>query len=929
MQRNSKINCTQILNILEESNLLRKVFDIDKHSAYTGMATDSRQVIKGDVFVCISGFVTDGHLFAGKAIENGAKLLIVEKQLNNDIPQIVVKDSRKATSLLAKLFFNDPTSKFTLVGITGTNGKTTIATLIEMILRKKSMPTGFVGTFGYMINGKTFKTERTTPDIVELNKIFWQMVESEVKYVVMEVSSHALALDRVYGLHFNAAVFTNLTHEHLDFHKTMNDYAKEKFKLFDNLAEKNGTAFINIDDEYGAKLYANLNCSKRSLSFKKGDITIHDCNCSLEGTELSYSVGKTIKKIHTNLIGRYNAFNIVSACEVIQEICPEITDSFISEVFNNMPEVHGRLEKVENSRGIGIYVDYAHTPDALTNVLKTLSELKQRQLICVFGAGGERDKTKRPEMLSTALNFSDLTIITNDNPRNEDPSDIIRNIVGNTSHDKAFWIIRDREQAIRTAIYNAQKGDIVLMAGKGHEKYQEVKNSKIEFNDSKIAGKYADHKKNMNNKLSFPIDPLQLEFILEDKIDDSFELVLEHISTDSRTIEKNSLFFALQGENFDGHDYVERVLQKNNCWAVVSKDYQSNAERLIRVEDTLQSFGNLAKKYKSLFKITTIAITGSFGKTTTKEYLYNILSTKALKTFSNENNLIGLPKTIFRLKPEYKYAILELGSNQFGEVARLTEISDPDIAVVTAIGPSHLEFLIDEEGVFKEKSALLKHNVKLRLFPADDDRFKEFTGKTFGSSDSANYHITKIKNNTNSTRFCLNDKQYSIPTPFKKFTLNAAMAIALATEIGISTREIQAGLDKPLNISLRMEIKSSNNRTLLIDCYNANPDSMKAAIEFWSDFEIRRPHIAILGDMLELGKLTEKLHLNIWKLLKSMNYNRLISVGEYSISYGADQHFGKVEDLITSGILTDLPDNAVILLKASHGISLEKIIGRI
>ncbi|MBL7149728.1 MAG: UDP-N-acetylmuramoyl-L-alanyl-D-glutamate--2,6-diaminopimelate ligase [Candidatus Cloacimonetes bacterium] len=929
MQRNSKINYIEILNILEKNNLLREVFDIDKHSAYTGMATDSRQVLSGDVFVCIPGFVTDGHLFAGKAVEKGAGLLIVEKRLNINIPQIVVNNSRKAASLLAKLFFNDPTSQFTLVGITGTNGKTTITTLIEAMLRKNGMPVGFIGTFGYMINGKTFITERTTPDIVELNRIFRQMADAEVKYVVMEVSSHALALDRVYGLHFDAAVFTNLTHEHLDFHKNMNDYAKEKFKLFDNLAEKNGTAFINIDDEYGKKLYANLNCPKRSLSFKKGDITILEYKCSLEGTDLSYSVGKTINKIHTSLIGRYNAFNAVSACEVIREICPEITDSFISSVFDSLSEVPGRLEKVKNSRGIGIYVDYAHTPDALANVLKTLSELKQKRLICVFGAGGERDKTKRPKMLAAALEFSDLAIVTNDNPRNEDPSDIIRDIVGNTSHDKAFWIIRDREQAIRTAICNAQKGDIVLLAGKGHEKYQEIKNNKLEFNDSTVAEKYADPKECEIDKLSFPIDPLQLEFILKNKIIDSSELVLEHISTDSRTIEDNSLFFALQGENFDGHDYVDQVLKKNNCWAVVSQDYQSDAERLIRVEDTLQAFGNLAKKFKSLFKITTIAITGSFGKTTTKEYLYNILSKKALKTFSNENNLIGLPKTIFRLNPEYEYAILELGSNQFGEVARLTEISDPDIAVVTAIGPSHLEFLIDEEGVFKEKSALLKHNVKLRLFPADDNRFKEFTGKTFGSSDSADYRISNIENNAQTTRFCLNDKQYSIPTPFKKFTLNAAIAITLASEIGISDREIQDGLDKPLDLSLRMEITISGNRTLLIDCYNANPDSMKAAIEFWSDYEINRPHVAILGDMLELGKLTEKLHLNIRKLLNNFEYNQLISVGEYSVSYGAEKHFGKVEDLISSGILKDFPDNAIILLKASHGISLEKIIGRI
>ncbi|HHE38646.1 MAG TPA: UDP-N-acetylmuramoyl-L-alanyl-D-glutamate--2,6-diaminopimelate ligase, partial [Candidatus Cloacimonetes bacterium] len=275
------INYLEIIGFLDEHNISFDEINSPVKAEYERIETDSRLVTKNSVFVCISGFENDGHDFASKAITNGASLLIVQKKIDPDIPQIKVRNSRKVAAILAKLFFNDPTSKMKLIGITGTNGKTTVASLISKLLLSKNKKTGLIGTFGYEINGKKYRSERTTPDIIDLNKIFLKMLKAEVEFVVMEVSSHALALDRVFGLHYNAGVFTNLTHEHLDFHKNMEKYAQTKFQLFENITDNNGIAIINIDDKYGKELYRKINCLKKDISFKEGDISIRDINYSL------------------------------------------------------------------------------------------------------------------------------------------------------------------------------------------------------------------------------------------------------------------------------------------------------------------------------------------------------------------------------------------------------------------------------------------------------------------------------------------------------------------------------------------------------------------------------------------------------------------------------------------------------------------------
>jgi UDP-N-acetylmuramoyl-tripeptide--D-alanyl-D-alanine ligase len=595
---------------------------------------------------------------------------------------------------------------------------------------------------------------------------------------------------------------------------------------------------------------------------------------------------------------------------------------------SNLDFVPGRLERITTSDGVTVFIDYAHTPDALEKVLENIREFVKGRIITISGAGGDRDKGKRPEMLDKALRNSDFVIITNDNPRYENPNAIIDDIVGKTSIDENFWIVRDRKLAIETAIKLAQKDDVVLIAGKGHEDYQEIGGIRHPFSDKEVALNYHNARCNCG-MLSVFIDLVMLKKLLEVDFRNDENFVFKYVSTDSRNIKSNTIFFALKGERYDGHNYIEEVLEDSTNWVVVSR--RINHPRCIYVSDTLKAYGKLAKKYLNVFNVKRIGITGSAGKTTTKEYVSLLLSQKynTHKTNANENNLIGLPKTIFKLRTEHQAVVFELGSNHPGEIEQLAEICRPDIGIITFIGPSHLEFFKDLNGVFEEKTSLFKYTKTAKIFNGDEQLFKAngIEGISIGYNAGNQYQIEIKSIDEDGILITLNDIEYRINTKVPYLAFNAAMAIVCSELSGITQEEIRKGLSESLMLKNRMELIHKDNRIIISDCYNANPISMKSALKFWRDLHRDLPHIAFLGDMLELGDSSVMYHKEIAEHIG--NPEEIITVGHYSRELKAAKHFDSIERLIDTFDFTEIPKECVILLKASNSIRLHLLLEKL
>ncbi len=452
------------------------------------LAIDSRQVRPGHLFIAVCGTQTDGHQFIPKAIEQGAVAIVcqeVPETVPDGVTFVVVKDSEGAVGPLAHHFFGDPTEKLDLIGVTGTNGKTTIATLLFHVFRRFNYKCGLVSTVCNYIDEEAIPTSHTTPDPITLNRLLGKMADEGCRYVFMEVSSHSVVQRRIAGLRFRGGIFTNLTRDHLDYHKTVEAYRDAKKGFFD-LLPKDAFAVTNADDKNGLFMTQNTAATVRTYSLRSmADFRARILEESFDGMSLEING----REVSVQFIGRFNVSNLLAVYGAA--ICLGKTPEDVLVVLSTLHPVNGRFETIRSREGITAIVDYAHTPDALDNVLSTINEILKRpgQCITVCGAGGNRDKGKRPLMAQSAVKASDRVIITSDNPRFEEPQDIINDMLaGITSlEDKRKVIsIVDRREAIRTACALAQPGDVILIAGKGHEDYQEVKGVKHHFDDHEI-----------------------------------------------------------------------------------------------------------------------------------------------------------------------------------------------------------------------------------------------------------------------------------------------------------------------------------------------------------------------------------------------------------------------------------------------------------
>ena len=453
----------------------------------TGVNIDSRRIEPGHLFVAITGTQTDGHQFISKAIAAGAKAILCERLPEDKAERVTyvqVSSTEDSVGKVATLFYGDPSRKLTLVGVTGTNGKTTIATLLYNMFRKFGYKCGLLSTVCNYIEDEAIPTNHTTPDPIELNQLLARMVESGCEYAFMECSSHAIAQKRVGGLLFKGGLFTNLTRDHLDYHKTFENYRDAKKAFFDGLS-KDAFAITNVDDKNGLFMVQNTKAQVKTYSTRTmADFKARIIECHFEGMYLDING----QEVGVQFIGKFNVSNLLAVYGAAIMLGKKPEDILI--VLSTLKSVNGRLEPLRSPDGYTAIVDYAHTPDALENVLNAIHEVLdgKGRVITVCGAGGNRDKGKRPLMAQEAVKQSDKVIITSDNPRFEEPQDIINDMLAGLDHKqmKKVLSIVDRREAIRTACMMAEKGDVILIAGKGHEDYQEIKGVKHHFDDKEV-----------------------------------------------------------------------------------------------------------------------------------------------------------------------------------------------------------------------------------------------------------------------------------------------------------------------------------------------------------------------------------------------------------------------------------------------------------
>ncbi|MFD1360247.1 UDP-N-acetylmuramoyl-L-alanyl-D-glutamate--2,6-diaminopimelate ligase [Lentibacillus salinarum] len=477
---------TELLSVLPFYHVSEAIEGIDIKK----IEADSRQVTDGSLFICIEGFTVDGHDFVEQAVSNGATAILAQKEVQASVPVIRLTDTSREMAKLASKFYGYPTRQFPLIGVTGTNGKTTVTYLLASIFNQFEKKTGIIGTIQMKIGEDAYPVHNTTPDALFLQKTFQEMNREHVDTAIMEVSSHALDMGRVHGCDFDIAVFTNLSQDHLDYHQDMNDYLHAKSLLFAQLGntyheKQKKFAVINEDDPNSR--FLKKSTAQHVMTYgcdHEAQIRAEDIHMEVTKTAFTMHTPVGSVQINSSLIGKFNVYNMLAASAAA--ICAGIPLTVIKDALDNMSGVNGRFQPVDGSRGFAAVVDYAHTPDSLENVLQTIKGFAENHVYVVVGCGGDRDKTKRPLMASIALKYADQAILTSDNPRTENPMAILDDMTAGLQ-DRNYLVIENRREAIFHAINLAEKGDIILIAGKGHETYQEIGHTRHHFDDREVA----------------------------------------------------------------------------------------------------------------------------------------------------------------------------------------------------------------------------------------------------------------------------------------------------------------------------------------------------------------------------------------------------------------------------------------------------------
>ncbi|MEO6773196.1 MAG: UDP-N-acetylmuramoyl-L-alanyl-D-glutamate--2,6-diaminopimelate ligase [Kofleriaceae bacterium] len=945
----------------------------------------------GDVFVAVKGLTSDGHAFIEAAVERGAVAVIVEREVEAStarlkrsadptakLPAIVVVPSTaKALGRLVARSFGDPAKGLTLIGVTGTNGKTTTTYLVEAILRAAGKSVGVIGTVEMRFGTTVLPASYTTPTPEILHGALAQMKAAGVTHVVMEVTSSALAMNRIVGLEYAVAAFSNLTQDHLDVHGSMAEYQQAKALLFSEYLATTGTAVVNVDDPVGEDMGAAARGARviavATDAGSSANVRVVASSSSVKGIEATFATPRGELQIVSHpLIGAYNVANLALAVGIAEAL--ELPHEAIrAGLVETAPP--GRVErvytsgerptrstdvdgakvdtaeagaKVDTAAGLDVFVDYAHTPDALRNVLLALRPLTARRLICVFGCGGDRDPTKRPKMGAAVAELADLAIVTSDNPRTEDPRAILDMIL--PAVPRPFFVDPDRRVAIRAAIAEATPGDVVVIAGKGHEDYQIIGKTKHHFDDrEEAAAAIAEREHRLLVGLARDAGGT---------LAGDGNVTIDRIVIDSRHVAPGALYVAIRGDKLDGHRFTPDAIKAGAAAVMVDHEGRQWAPALapelakgqpsmtatpaIEVVDTRIGLGKIAKAHRRAWAKTIIGITGSAGKTTTKELTRSALAMAGttLAAEASLNNETGVPLTLLALRLFHRFGVIEMGMRGLGQIEYLTKLAEPDVAVVVNAGTAHIELLGTTDNIAKAKAeiwlGLRSGGTVVR--PADDARLERWAREyqpharhvTFGDTDPADIRLVEYTPSDAGGALVLDvfgeRRQLVLGLVGKHAALDACAALAAAHAAGASIDQALAGLARARPPAMRGEIVEIGGRKVIVDCYNANPASMAAALHTLAERARGVPAIAVLGDMLELGDHAPAAHDEIGALAKHLGI-KVIGLGELATRFGGE--LAKDPGHAAERALAKTESGGWILLKASRGMRLERVLDAI
>ena len=897
---------------------------------------DSRDIQIGDVFVAFKGQQSDGAKYISAAIENGAVAILVDaasdltaealEAATKQVPVKVIDGLKDVLGALADEWYGKPSKEVTIIAITGTNGKTSCASWVAQALNINNTPCATIGTLGVILpDGTNLGGYLTTPDVLSLHRILAYLLEQGILMVAMEASSIGLEQGRMDGLRIAIAGFTNLSLDHLDYHQNMQEYEIAKSKLFAWPGMR--LAVLNGDDEAGLRLAKQSVAAKTltySLDLTSGadlravHYTFHDYGLSFM---LHTDHGDT--QILSRLVGEHNISNLLLVIGILEGLGWSLTR--ISRTLSKLEAVAGRLETVEpiinpQNKPL-VVVDYAHSPDALKRALEALkpnAEAREGRLICVFGCGGDRDRVKRPAMAKIAEELSDLVYITSDNPRTEEPQCILDEIVAGFSSPKSerlALVEKDRDYSILYSILTAEAEDVILIAGKGHEDYQEVHGVRHYFDDRQWAA---------------------LALLMRDGL---------NVCSDTRQLEPGQFFVALKGENFDAHKLLNEVEQKGAIAALISEPNKELELPQVQVQDTQDALMTMSKAWRALFDLPVIAVTGSNGKTTTKEMIASVLQAAYgkdyLATQGNLNNHIGVPLSLLRLRAHHKMAVFELGMNHPGEIAVLSDLCRPTVAVLTNAQREHQEFMLTVEAVAQENAEVFAYLSKkgVAIYPGASEYTVLWDALSSSKKSlrfaidnpSVEVYATDISHDAEGVNFLLNtdkaETTIALKIPGEHNVSNALAASSACLAAGITLNKVKQGLENFEPVSGRLQNYVLENGTQVIDdSYNANPDSVRAAIDVLS--ALPSPRLLVLGDMGEVGPEGPQMHREVGEYAKQQGITNLFTFGvatkETSQAFGKGaQHFDEIEALYQA---VDALEPTAILVKGSRSMRMERVV---